>query len=326
MKPVRAYGLVSGGLDSILAALVLRSQGIEVTALTFVTPFFGPENAIRMCAQAGIPLKEIDITESHLIMLKNPAHGYGGNMNPCIDCHALMLKTAGEMMTADGFDFLFTGEVLGQRPMSQTRGSLIVVARTSEFEGYVLRPLSAGLLKETIPELKGLVDRGRLLSLSGRSRKPQIKLAAEFGLIDYPNPAGGCLLTDPIFSRRIKELFNHSPHPPVRDIELLKLGRHFRLPGGGKAIVGRDKANNERISALVRPGDAIFQTIGCPGPVVLLTHGGSEEDERLAATLCFSYGDAAEGEPGRIKISGDSSTRELTVVKVAKDELKGYMI
>jgi tRNA U34 2-thiouridine synthase MnmA/TrmU len=196
-QTVRALGLCSGGLDSMLSALVLRRQGIHVEWISFETPFFSADKARRAANQTGIPLHVQDITDEYLVMLQAPPAGFGKNMNPCMDCHALMFRKAGFFMQAHGFDFLFSGEVLGQRPMSQTAPSLRYVEKHSGFDGKILRPLSARRLPETDMERQGLVDRNRLLDLSGRSRKPQMALAAEFGIGAYPSPAGGCLLTDP---------------------------------------------------------------------------------------------------------------------------------
>jgi tRNA U34 2-thiouridine synthase MnmA/TrmU len=196
-KAVRALGLCSGGLDSILAGLVLRQQGIDVAWVSFETPFFSADKARAAARLTGIPLSVQCITSVYMPMLRNPACGYGKNMNPCMDCHALMFRLAGERMRAEGFDFLFSGEVLGQRPMSQTKNALRYVEKHSGFDGWILRPLSARRLPETFAEREGLVDRERLLDLSGRGRKPQIALAEAFGITAYPAPAGGCLLTDP---------------------------------------------------------------------------------------------------------------------------------
>ncbi len=206
---VRALGLTSGGLDSILSALVLKDQGIEVAWVNFETPFFSSDRARRAARMTGIPLRVKNITGVYVKMLKNPNCGYGANMNPCLDCHALMLELAGSIMTEEGFDFLFTGEVLGQRPMSQTKPSLRYVEKQSGYDGYILRPLSAARLPVTIPEKEGLVNRDLLLDITGRSRKPQIKLAGEFGLEDYSSPGGGCLLTDKGYSDRLRDLFDH---------------------------------------------------------------------------------------------------------------------
>ena len=205
---IKAVALFSGGLDSILAVKLIQKQGIEVKGVNFITPFFGVEKTCLTIKNLDMDLEIIDITQELLKILRNPKHGLGKNMNPCIDCHTLMFKKAGEYMTRIGASFILSGEVLGERPMSQNRNSLSIIERESEFEGRILRPLSALLLAETIPEKKGLVNRNKLLDISGRSRKRQMKLAVEMGIEDYPSPAGGCKLTEPIFARRLGDLFN----------------------------------------------------------------------------------------------------------------------
>lgn len=291
-----AIGLISGGLDSILAVQIILEQGIEVVGVSFTTPFFNAQGAQRAAGAVGIPLQVLDITEPHLAMLRNPPHGYGNNMNPCIDCHILMLKEAGRMMEERGGDFLFTGEVLGQRPMSQNKASLRVVERGSGYEGLVLRPLSAQLLPETIPEQQGWVDRERLLAIKGRSRKEQMELADRYHITEYLSPAGGCLLTDPIFSRRLRDLFSSQGPVQIRDIELLKIGRHLRLSPATKVIVGRHARDNERISAMVAPGDDFLKVAEYPGPLCLIPAGGASEDIAQAASVCVRYSDAPSDE------------------------------
>ena len=234
----------------MLAAELIRRQNIDVLCLSFTTPFFGAQKAQTAARQINLPLDVEDITEKHLKMLKSPRYGYGKNMNPCIDCHILMLQIAGEKMLETGADFIFTGEVLGQRPMSQGKQSLYVVAKNSGFPDYILRPLSAGLLKPTKAETEGKVDRTRLLSISGRGRKEQIQMAADFGITNYAPPAGGCLLTEPMFTRRLRDLFSHQEDHDINDLDLLKYGRHFRADDQGKMIVGRNNADNEKLRGL----------------------------------------------------------------------------
>jgi tRNA U34 2-thiouridine synthase MnmA/TrmU len=225
---IKAVALFSGGLDSILAVKLIQEQGIEVRGVNFKTPFFGLSKTFAVIKNIDIDLEIIDITQELLEILRNPKHGFGKNMNPCIDCHSLMFKKAGEYMIKIGASFIISGEVLGERPMSQNRNSLNIIKRESGFEGRILRPLSALLLAETIPEKEGLVDRSKLLDISGRSRKRQMELAAKMGIDDYPSPAGGCKLTEPAFSKRLRDLFTQDSFS-LEDIELLKLGRHFRL-------------------------------------------------------------------------------------------------
>jgi tRNA U34 2-thiouridine synthase MnmA/TrmU len=250
-KPVRALGLCSGGLDSMLAGLVLRDQDIDVAWVTFETPFFNAAKARKASNMTGIPLTVKSIFNVYMKMLKNPPAGYGKHMNPCMDCHALMFKLAGELMRAKNFDFLFSGEVLGQRPMSQNKSSLGYVEKHSGFKGYIVRPLSARNLPLTIPEKEGLVERDRLLDISGRGRNRQIKLAQKFGISDYPAPAGGCLLTDKNFSNRLRDLFDHQDECTEEELHLLKHGRHFRLNPNAKLIVGRTEDDNENILNII---------------------------------------------------------------------------
>ncbi len=324
MKKIKALGLLSGGLDSILAVKLVQQQGIEVTAISFETPFFGPERARMAADKIGIPLMVLDITDVHLTMLKNPRYGYGRNMNPCIDCHALMLNCAGAKMQETGAEFLFTGEVLGQRPMSQNRNSLQIVAKNSGFEQYVLRPLSARLLPETLPETEGKVDRGMLLDINGRGRKRQMEMARQWGIDFYVNPAGGCLLTDPGFSHRLKDLFAREFHD-VRDIKLLKTGRHFRA-GADKIIAGRNREENTALRSLSRPGDTLITACDFPGALVLVPWGGGEDTVRLAASVCARYSDGPAGAEIRLKCSWEANEKIITARPCDKTELEKLLV
>lgn len=323
---VKAIGLFSGGLDSVLAVKVLQDQGIEVTGVTFETPFFGAEKARDAAEAIDIPLKIINFTEEHLAMLKAPRYGYGKNMNPCIDCHGLMLEKAGGLMAGEGADFLFTGEVLGQRSKSQTGQSLRLVAKLSGFEGYIVRPLSALLLPETIPEAEGKVDRKRLLDIQGRSRKRQMALAQYYGLSSYSTPAGGCLLTDPAFSHRLKDLFDRENHPPVRHIELLKVGRHLRVSGNVKIVVGRNKGENDTIEHLAEPEDSLVTIRGIPGPLVIIPGGGDEENIRAAAAICAFYSDAPEDVSVDAEVRRGGATRSIVTTAARRELVRSLMI
>ena len=324
---VRALGLTSGGLDSILSALVLKEQGIEVAWVNFETPFFSADRARRAALSTGIPLTVENITTAYIEMLRDPHCGYGTNMNPCLDCHALMLKTAGSMMKREGFHFLFTGEVLGQRPMSQTKPSLRYVEKASGFEGHILSPLSAKLLPPTIPEERRLVDRRRLLDISGRSRKPQMKLAEAFGIDDYPAPAGGCLLTDPGFSRRVKDLLEHQEDLAPRDFELLKFGRHFRLQHDDKVIVGRTKEDNPQILGLAdSEKDVHLRMLDVPGPIALIRFGARDETIREAAALCASYSKVKSGQPARVSVHRAGGSQILTILAESRQKFRPLLI
>ncbi len=326
-KTVRALGLCSGGLDSILSALVLRNQGIHVEWITFETPFFSATKARRAAKQTGIRLHIQDITGDYLEMLKDPPAGYGKNMNPCMDCHAMMFKKAGEFMTTQGFDFLFSGEVLGQRPMSQNANSLRYVTKHSEFGDHILRPLSAQRIAETPMEKNGLVDRQQLLGLSGRSRKPQIELAAQFGIKDYPAPAGGCHLTDPNYSKRLKDLFDHEADVTANGLYLLKYGRHMRLNPATKIVVGRTQKDNEHILNHCDPKtDTILKVKIHAGPIVVMPGGGPKEMIFLAGAICAGYSKAPESSPVAVDVSSEGQTESVNVLSILPSEAKRFLI
>lgn len=310
----------------MLASEVIRAQGIEVLGLFFETPFFTSKKALKSAAQLKLPLRVVDITAAHLEMVKNPRHGYGENMNPCIDCHALMIRRAGEIMQEEGARFIITGEVLGQRPMSQNRKAMEIVLEESGVSGLLLRPLSAKHLPMTVPEKEGWVSREKLLDWRGRSRKPQMALARELGITDYPSPAGGCLLTDTIFSRRLKDLLSAEPVCEVRELELLKLGRHFRITPELRVIVGRNKKENQAIQALSGPRDILFKTLTIPGPTVLALGKSSAESEALAAAITVSYSDAGENRAVEVSVSGDGRDKVLLATGKNKEEFKHLMI
>ena len=318
---VTGIGLISGGLDSVLAARVLKDQDIRVIGLSFVTPFFGAEKAKRAAEIIQIELRAVDITEIHLKMLQSPKHGYGKAMNPCIDCHTLMFHEAGKIMEQEGADFLFSGEVLGERPMSQNRQSLMVVAKESGYRDFILRPLSAKLLPETLPEREGKVDREKLLDFSGRSRKPQMELAAHYGITKYEQPAGGCLLTSDGYARRLRELMERSDILDVRDVQLLRLGRHFRLDTGEKVIVGRDESENEKLLAMKNEADIVLDVRDYPGPITLITHGASEEAISKAASICARYSDAPINEEVVVVYYDGGKTYNLSVEAFSNNAL-----
>jgi tRNA U34 2-thiouridine synthase MnmA/TrmU len=311
----------------MLAALVLRGQGIHVEWIVFETPFF-PADKARLAAQRnGIPLHVMDISDDYIAMLKHPAAGYGKNMNPCMDCHALMFNMAGGFMRANGFDFLFSGEVLGQRPMSQTASSLRYVAKRSGFDGFILRPLSALRLPETEMERNGLVDRTRLLDLSGRSRKPQIALAAQFGIESYPSPAGGCLLTDPGYSRRLKDLMDHEDTLSISSLNLLQHGRHLRLGPTTKIVVGRTQQDNENLMKMFDPAkDTLLKVNNRPGPTVVMPGGGPQGMIYLAAAICAGYAKASGTTPTAVQVTTDGEVNTIRVLPVTPQEAKRFLI
>ncbi|NJC87935.1 MAG: thiamine biosynthesis protein [Desulfuromonas sp.] len=290
----KALGLLSGGLDSSLAAMCLKRQGIEVTAIAFVTPFFGAGKARRAAEKIGIPLLVQDIGNIHLEMVKQPRYGYGKNMNPCIDCHAMMFRIAGEIMLEQGFDLLFSGEVLGQRPMSQNLSALRAVAKYSGHPDRILRPLSARLLPITPMEEQGLVDREQLLDIQGRTRRRQELLAKEWGLIDYPSSGGGCLLTEKHFSDRLRDLVSHQPNCTIQDVELLKIGRQFRLSERAKLALGRNQDDNSALVDAARAEDVLLRTPGLAGPVGVVSGIPDTADLQLAGAIVASYSKGKE--------------------------------
>ncbi len=310
----------------MLAGALLRAQGLDVTFICFVTPFYGAARAREAAAHLGLPLKVADLTEKFQPLLYEPPHGFGRGHNPCIDCHALMIREAGVVMAAAGFDLVFTGEVLGQRPMSQNRGSLNLVARESGLGEWLLRPLSARLLKATRPELLGWVDRQRLLNLSGRGRTRQIALAAAYGISRYPAPAGGCLLTDPNYALRIKELLRQAGQAGRRDLELLRWGRHFRLSGGAKAVVGRTQRENEALAGLAAAEDLRLTVEDHPGPLVLVIGEALERELQEAAGLAAAYSDATLGAAVRVSVAGPGLISVLHLDTPPKDRFKDLLI
>ena len=326
-QKVRALGLCSGGLDSMLAGLVLREQGIDVAWVTFETPFFNAAKARRASKMTGIPLTVRPIFDVYIKMLQDPPAGYGKHMNPCMDCHALMFKLAGELMLEKNFDFLFSGEVLGQRPMSQNKSSLGYVERHSGFKGYIVRPLSAGNLPLTIPERKGLVDRDRLLDITGRGRSRQMQLAEKFGISDYPAPAGGCLLTDKNFSNRLRDLFEHQDDCTEEELHLLKHGRHFRLNPDTKLIVGRTERDNENILKYHNPTtDTVLDVKDYPSPIALVPHGAKKDSIQLAAAICTGYSKAPRLSPVDVLIKTPKVKKTIQVIAILPGDVARMLV
>lgn len=326
-RQIRALGLCSGGLDSILSALVLKDQGIDVTWVSFETPFFNADAARKASKQTGIPLMVKDITPVYLEMMKAPRAGFGKNMNPCMDCHTLMFSQAARIMKEDGFDFLFSGEVMGQRPKSQTKNALRYVEKNSGIDGWILRPLSARLLPETRAEKEGLVDRDKLLDISGRSRKVQMALAESFGITEYPSPAGGCLLTDKGFSQRLRDLLYVQETEDTAQLHLLRAGRHFRLDQGCKLVVGRNRGDNEHIMTWYDPKVHVrLRHAEMSGPDALL-FGTIEEAHILeAARITAGYTKAKPGTPSKVTLFEGEEKREVTVTTPEPGSFKELMI
>ena len=322
----KAIALLSGGLDSTLAVKLVLEQGIEVEALNFVTPFCqcnrqGRCEALHVANRFGFPCQTITVTDEFFELIRHPKYGYGSGMNPCLDCRILMFSKARQRMAETGADFVFTGEVVGERPMSQRRDAMRIIERESGLDRRLLRPLCAKLLPPTIPEGEGLVDREKLLAISGRSRKPQMALAKEHGIDDYPCPAGGCLLTDPGFARRMRDLVQHSPSFDLHDVNLLKVGRHFRLSPTVKAVVGRNQDENQRIVVLARFDDLLFEVQNWGSPVTLLRGELSDEEISLAAAITVRYSDAPRSAAVNYGTAYDALSETEHATPLSKDTL-----
>lgn len=316
MKNTKALALLSGGLDSTLAVKLIQEQGIEVTAMNVVTPFClcGKSGcgATGVAKKLSIPLKIVSAGNDYLRIVRKPKHGYGKNMNPCIDCRIFILKKAKQLARKTGAGFIFTGEVLGERPMSQHWKALMTIEKETKLENQILRPLSARLLPETRAEKEGLVDRRKLLSIQGRSRKPQIELAGKFALSDYPCPAGGCLLTYKEYANKLRDLFKHRKRISSEDIALLRIGRHFRSDAN-KIIVGRNEAENKTLLQRKSRSDYCFEVVGCGSPVALLQGPKNKKAVRTAAALTAYHSDQKTG-IAKIRFGKELDDRTLVVL------------
>jgi len=331
-QPRKAVSLISGGLDSMLATRVIMDQGIHVEGINFYTGFCveGHTHAIRKkdkqkpkrnnalwtAEQLGIKLHIIDIVEEYKDVLLNPKHGYGANLNPCLDCKIFMVNKAQQWADENGFDFIITGEVIGQRPMSQRKATMPVIAAESGANDRLLRPLCAHNLPETLPEREGWVDRSRLHGLSGRSRKPQIAMANEFGLEDFAQPAGGCcFLTDPNYAAKLGDMWQHQGHKnyELDDIMLLKVGRHVRPNDRFKLIIGREEGENNFLQGY-RKLFTHLRVKDYAGPLVLLDGKPEADDLQLAARIIgrFSQGKRAE----QLNVSITRPGEEETIITV----------
>ncbi len=323
----RGLSLLSGGLDSTLAICVLRSQGLRMEAVVFESPFFSSRAARKAAAVLGVHLHVVDFTADIVELVQHPPHGFGGAMNPCIDCHARMLNRAGALMKELGFDFLATGEVLNQRPMSQNRRSLQIVEKDCGFADRLVRPLCAQLLEPTEPERRGVVDRSRLLALNGRSRQAQMELARQYGIREYPAPAGGCLLTESGFCRKLQDLLTHEGVAETRLVHFLRTGRHLRLPGGAKCIVGRNHMDNVTLEAVATPADALICTVNVPGPTLLLPRAAVAADVELACGICAGYADKRADATGTVvRVQRGVEAEERVTTPLARSVFEGWIL
>lgn len=321
----KAIALMSGGLDSTLAVKLVVEQGIEVVALNFKSPFClcdGSKsdgcktNAMVAAQQTGVEMKTVHKGLEYLDIIRSPKHGYGSAVNPCVDCRIFTFKSAKKYMEEVGASFIITGEVLGQRPMSQRRDPMFLIERESGLEGLILRPLSAGLLEPTIPEKEGIIDRNKLLSIQGRSRKEQIKVADDFDVEDYPCASGGCLLTDKKFGKKMRDSFAHKEKLGWTDVKLLTMGRHFRLSGNVKAVVGRNEDENRRIEIIGKKG-MILTPNNFSGPTVYVENSFSEtvdeETMHKAAGIILRFSKVEENKETKVDYKSDKKSGIINV-------------
>jgi tRNA U34 2-thiouridine synthase MnmA/TrmU len=328
----KAVALLSGGLDSMLAVRVILDQGIPVTAVRFLTHFgcdpvtagscgHDVEPLVKMWGADGLDIKMAHLGQDYIDMVKNPPHGRGKNMNPCIDCRMMMLTWGRELLEKHDAGFMVTGEVLNQRPMSQNRSAFHVIDKQIGLTGLVLRPLSAKLLEPTLPELEGVVDRQRLLDISGRGRTRQYAMAKQYGITDIPQPAGGCLLTDPGYSARLRDLWAHDADASTRDINFLRAGRHFRVSDACKIIVGRNKQENDLLEAFAGPDDTLVRLADVVGPVTIVRGAHDDETVFRAAALTVRYGDGPKDDaPQAVLATRGGLTRTLRVAPARDDD------
>jgi len=315
----KVVALLSGGLDSQLAVRMMQEQGFEVSAVAIKTPFCdfdcgrGCGFEIRERADdLNVNLKTVYLGDEYIEMLKHPKYGIGAGFNPCIDCRAMMFNAAKKHMDEIGAEFIISGEVLGQRPMSQHGPALRTIEKESGLVGKIVRPLSAALLPETDPEKNGLIKRENLGMIKGRTRRAQLDMAKKYGIENPPNAGGGCLLTDPTFGLRVKDLFAHTETPTINDIDLLKIGRHFRFDEQTKFVVGRNKDENEMIKAIALPGDVLFQARDHMGPVSILRGKNVDVYVKFASSITLRYSDAPKGEQASVIINKDNTKKEIS--------------
>ena len=320
----KGVALISGGLDSTVALRMMLDQGFEMVALNFITPFCTctskssgcSHQASKVAKELGIEAKVIYKGLDYVEMIRAPKYGYGRNMNPCVDCRIFMHKEARKFMDEIGASFIVTGEVLGQRPMSQRLDAFRIIERDSGLEGLVVRPLSAGLLPPTLPELSGAVDRNRLLDISGRSRRTQMDMAEGFGLKDYPCASGGCLLTDAEFAKRIRDLFKHSDSYTLTDVKLLRIGRHFRIDGSTKLILGRKEEENRELLALANGKEFhIFRPNNFSGPTAVIKGNVNGSAGEFAGSAIFKYSKLEDGFEGLIEHLCDGSIKKTISIR-----------
>jgi hypothetical protein len=326
-KP-KALGLLSGGLDSLLATKIILNQGVDVEAIHFVTLFCrcDCDSIIKFSREFGIKVHSVFLGQEFLDIVANPKHGYGSQMNPCIDCRILMFRKAKELADKIGADFLVTGEVLDERPFSQRKKAMRLIEREAGLEGKILRPLSANLLPPTEAEKKGWVDREKLFAIRGRRRTQQIELAAKLGIKEYPNPSGGCLLTDPIFARRVRDHLKHEGRLNLDDALLLMMGRHFRIDGA-KIIVGRNRDENDRLLAVAKRRQIPYLMVkDYKGPITLIVDGGESSLIEKAAAINVRYSDAPKNIPVKVICKLIDKESEITVIAMNNEQIERFRV
>jgi len=323
---MKALALLSGGLDSTLAVKLILEQGIDVVGINFTSPFHisRKNEAKKVAKKFKIPLKTINLGKDYLRVIRNPKHGYGKHMNPCIDCRIFMLKKAKKYAKEIDASFIFTGEVLGERPMTQTRKSLDFIEKEIGLRRKLLRPLSAKLLPKTEAEKKGWVNREKLLDIRGRSRKKQIALAKKFKIIDYPAPAGGCLLTYKEFADKVRDLFKHKKKVSTKSINLLKIGRHFRFRKN-KIIIGRNEKENKQLLKMKEKNDYYFEVPDYGSPITILKGPKTKEGIKKAAKLTSRYSDA-KGKKILVEYGKEKLNKSLSVLSISNKEIKKLRI
>jgi len=327
MTKIKALALFSGGLDSILAVKLMLKQDIDVVAVNFVSPFCLREKGggvPEAAKQLGVPLKVVDVEAEYLKILRKPKHGYGKNMNPCVDCRIFIMKKANKIAEEIGAAFIFTGEVLDERPMSQHFNALKIVEEEAGLKDKLLRPLSAKLLPATAMEKKGLVDRAKLLNIRGRSRKPQLKLAEEFNIKDYPSPAGGCLLTCKEYASKLRDLFKHKKRCSMADVSLLKVGRHFRF-GENKIVVGRNEEENNVLVAKKARNDYYFEVPNIGSPITVLQGAKTKKAITAASELTAFYSDA-KSDKVAVNFGRDRLNKSMTVTVPSRIEVESLRV
>ncbi|HET6267520.1 MAG TPA: hypothetical protein VFG11_07370 [Acidobacteriota bacterium] len=348
MEKITAVGLLSGGLDSALATKLILNQGIEVKAVNFYTGFCTTDfrrqvnrkqakgkvyanESLQTAAHLGIEIEYIDISATYIKdVLMEPKHGFGKAMNPCLDCRGYMLGRARQYMEEHGAHFVFTGEVLGQRPMSQYRKALDIVAQESGLNGLLVRPLSAQLLPATIPEQRGWLDRSKLAGISGRSRREQYRLAEELGVSVFSQPAGGCCsLADRNYGIKLRDYIDHLEDgkiPTLDDVILLKVGRHFRPSDSLKVVVGRDEVENRFLERYGNNGRLMFTTIDVMGPVSIAEGALGSDEIRITAAITARYSDTESGGPIRIKYESEKDSGIIEVEPAAQLQIDSWRV